>query len=67
MASSLVPQTQLQMFQAAHRRVADANIAFMEMVTCKENPLTQRDLKALIRRNPDRYSRFAHWINKLPD
>ncbi|MEB8474025.1 hypothetical protein [Acidithiobacillus ferriphilus] len=65
--ASLIPQTQLQMFWAAHRRVADANIAFMEMVTCKENPLTRRDLEALIRRNPERYSRFAHWLDKLPD
>jgi len=65
--ASLAPQTQLQMFRAAHRSVADANIAFMEMVTCKENPLTRRDLEALIRRNPDRYSRFTHWLDKLPD
>jgi hypothetical protein len=65
--ASLVPQTQLQMFHAAHHRVADANIAFMEMVTCKGNPLTRRDLEALIRRNPDRYSRFTHWLDKLPD
>ncbi|MEY2336314.1 hypothetical protein AAE485_15220 (plasmid) [Acidithiobacillus ferriphilus] len=65
--ASLIPLTQLQMFWAAHRRVADANIAFMEMVTCKENPLTRRDLEALIRRNPERYSRFAHWLDKLPD
>ena len=65
--ASLVQQTQLQMFYAAHHCVADANNAFMEMVTCKENPLTRRDLEALIRRNPGRYSRFAIWLDKLPD
>lgn len=65
--ASLEPQTQLQMFMAAHRKIADSHIAFMDMVNCQENPLTRRDLVALIRRRPDRYSRYSHWLDKLPD
>ena len=60
-------KTQQQMFWEAHRRIADANDAFMELVNCKENPITRQDLESLIRRNPARYGRFSGVLDKLPE
>ena len=59
-------KTQQQMFWEAHRRIADANDAFMDLINCRENPMTRRDLESLIRRNPARYSRFSCFLDKLP-
>ena len=59
--------TQMQMFEIEHRRIADGNAAFMEMVNCKENPLTRSDLATLIERRPERWSRFAGFLNTLPE
>lgn len=58
--------TQIQMYYREMRRIAEANRAFMEMVTCKENPMTREDLEALIVRRPDVYRRYASWLDKLP-
>ncbi|WP_024517012.1 hypothetical protein [Bradyrhizobium sp. Tv2a-2] len=58
--------TQLQQYEAARRRLADSNLAFMEMVTHKTNPMTRDDLAALIKLRPERYSRFAGWLDVLP-
>ena len=60
-------KTQQQIFWEAHRRVADANDAFMDLINCKENPMTRRDLESLIRRNPARYSLFSGFLDKLPE
>ena len=57
---------QQQIFWEAHRRVADANDAFMDLINCKENPMTRQDLESLIRRNPARYGRFSGFLDKLP-
>lgn len=58
--------SQFEMYERARRRLADANQAFMEMVTCKANPMTREDLVALIRRRPERWGRFAGWVNVFP-
>lgn len=57
---------QLQHFELARRAIADRNAAFVELVTCKTNPLTRRDLEALIAKRPDRYGAYAGWLDKLP-
>lgn len=58
--------TQAQQFTLAHRKIADLNNAFMEMVNCKENPMTREDLEALIAKRPHVYGRFAGFLDKLP-
>ena len=58
--------TQMQQYEQAHRRLADANNAFMECVTCRDNPMTREDLEALIARHPERYGRFAGFLKTLP-
>ncbi|WP_315782289.1 hypothetical protein [Bradyrhizobium sp. SZCCHNPS1003] len=59
-------QTQLQHYERARRRLADADIAFMEMVAHPTNPMTREDLHALIKLRPDHYGRFAGWLDVLP-
>lgn len=39
---------------------------FFFMVNCKENPLDRETLQKMIKRYPDRYSRYGNWIPKLP-
>jgi hypothetical protein len=58
--------TQLRHFEIAHRKIADQNIAFMEMVTHPTNPMTREDLTALIALRPERYGRFEGWLKVLP-
>ena len=58
-------KSQQQIFWEAHRRVADANDAFMDLINCKENPIARQDLEALIKRNPARYGRFSGFLDKL--
>jgi hypothetical protein len=58
--------TQAQHFEMARRKLADANAAFLELVNHPTNPMTREDLAALIKRRPDRYERFAGWLEKLP-
>ena len=58
-------KSQQQILWEEHRRIADANNAFMDLVNCKENPMTRQDLESLIRRNPARYSRFSGFLDKL--
>ena len=59
-------KSQQQIFWEEHRRIADRNEAFMDLVNCKENPMTRQDLESLIRRNPAKYSRFSGFLDKLP-
>lgn len=56
---------QLQHFEMARRRLADANAIFLELVSHPTNPLTRADLESLISRRPERYGRFAGWLEKL--
>lgn len=58
--------TQLQHFEIARRRLADANQAFLDLVNCEANPLTREDLAANIARRPAVWSRFAGWLERLP-
>ena len=56
-------RTQLQMFYAAHRQVAETNNAFLELV--KEG-LTREDLSRNIERRPALWQRYENWLDKLP-
>ena len=57
---------QMRQHEIARRQIADQNETFMELVNHPANPMTREDLEALIRRRPERCSRFAGWINRLP-
>ena len=58
--------TQHQHFQIAHAKIAAANDTFLEMVSCKENPLTREDLAGNIARRPALWARFSGWLDVLP-
>jgi len=57
--------TQLQHFWKAHRKIADRDAAFFELVNHPTNPMTNADLKALIARRPEVYGRYAGFVGKL--
>ena len=59
-------KTQCQMWRDAEKHSAELNRAFMELVSDKQNPLTNADLIALIKKRPEVYGRFAGFIGKLP-
>lgn len=63
----LTKPSQADMYYAAERRSADLNDAFMEMVKHPTNPMTKRDLAALIAKRPHVYARFAGFMTQLPD
>lgn len=56
-------RTQLQMFYAAHRQVAETNNTFLELV--KEG-LTREELATCIERRPALWKRFENWLPVLP-
>ena len=58
-------KTQMQLYQEAERKLAEANEAFMDMVNDPVNPLTNDDLERLIARWPERYGRFSGFFGKL--
>ena len=55
--------TQMQMYYAAHRQVAETNNAFLELV--KEG-LTREELARNIERRPALWQRFENWLPVLP-
>lgn len=57
-------KTQLQIFYEEQRKIADLNLAFLDIV--KEG-LTKQDLARLIKYWPERYERFSNWLDKLPE
>lgn len=59
--------TQMQQFTLAHRQIASLNDAFMDMVNCKENPMSRRDLERLIAKRPQVYGRFSGFLKTLPE
>jgi hypothetical protein len=59
-------RSQLELFEAARRSIAEANSHFLAMVTHPSNPLTREDLERLIARRPALWRRFESWLPKLP-
>ena len=58
--------TQLQHYELARRKLADANSTFMELVNHPTNPLTREDLAANIKRRPALWERYAGFLDILP-
>lgn len=58
-------RTQLEHYENARRRLADADQTFMELVSHPTNPLTRDDLAANIKRRPELWARYAGWLEKL--
>ena len=58
--------TQFQLYELARRRIAEANMAFLELVNHPTNPLTREDLARNIERRPDLWSRYAGFLDTLP-
>lgn len=56
-------RTQLQMYYAANRQVAETNNAFLELV--KEG-MTREELARNIERRPALWQRFENWLPVLP-
>jgi hypothetical protein len=58
------PPTQLQIFYLEKRKIAEFNLAFLDMV---KNGLTRRELRLLIEKRPEKYERFSDWLDVLPE
>jgi len=56
----MAKKTQLEHFHDAHRRLADADATFMEVMR-GPNPLTPEEVRALIDRRPGLWGRFEKW------
>ena len=58
-------KTQAQMYYDAVKLSGEKNMAFLDMVNDKHNPMTNDDLQKLIDRYPARYGCFSGFIGKL--
>lgn len=56
-------KTQIQHYYAEQKKIAELNKLFFELVHDPVNPMTNDDLKSLIKRHPSRYSRFAGYVD----
>jgi len=56
---------QFQMFYNSHNKLAKQNEHFIELIKDKVNPLTNKDLKQLIKNFPERWKRFSGYVGKL--
>lgn len=52
----------LQLYHESQRRIFDQNEVFMAMVTNESHPLTKKELRILISKEPGRWSRYANWL-----
>jgi hypothetical protein len=57
---------QMQKYELARRSIAGANRLFLELIDHPTNPIKKADLAALIAMRPERWGRFAPWLEKLP-
>lgn len=60
-------KTQEQMFYEESRKIGEMDELFMEMINDPVAPMTNSELKALIAKRPERYSRYAGFVGKLAD
>ncbi len=60
-------KSQERIYWESRCRIASLNKAFMDMVNCKDNPMTNHDLLSLIKKRPEVYKRFSGFIGKLAD
>ena len=54
---------QLQHFYHAHRKIADANELFLDLVA---DGMTRENLQTNIKRRPELWGRFSNWLDILP-
>lgn len=66
-SSTKMKKTQEQMFYDAGSKSGELNNAFMELINHPTNPMTNSDLRELIKRRPEVYGRFSGFIGKLKD
>lgn len=57
--------SQKQLMEQERRKIARLNEEFMALVNHPTNPLTNEDLKRLIRHRPEVYGRFGGFVGKL--
>ena len=57
--------TQKQICVAALDKESAMDRAVMDMINCKENPMTNADLESLIKRKPDTYGKYRGLVGKL--
>lgn len=57
------PMTARQHFELSHRRLSDANEAMLELLY-GPNQITDDELRKLIEKRPNVYSRFASYLGK---
>jgi len=57
---------QREMLYAALKKLSERDQAFLDMVNCKENPLTREDLERAIARFPQRWERYKAFLPHLP-
>jgi hypothetical protein len=62
MMVSMNTPTQAQMYYAAERRAAEANLTFLELV---KGGLTRSELERNIARRPALWGRFSNWLKVL--
>jgi len=55
---------QIKLSEDAVNSISKLNIAFLEMM---KDGMTKSDLLALIKRRPERYSRFSGFLDALPE
>ncbi len=59
-------KSQQQLFYEAQRKLGEFDRAFMDLVKDPQNPMTNDDLRVLVKKYPERYGRYAGFIGTLP-
>lgn len=57
-------KSQLQILYEEQRKIADANLTFLELV---DEGMTRQELQRNIERRPELWGRFSNWLDKLPE
>ena len=57
-------KTQMEMFWESHNRLARRNEAFLDAV---KDGMTRQELESLIKRRPNIWGAYSHWLDKLPE
>ena len=60
-------KSQREMWREAERKSGALNRVFLELAFHPTNPLTNDDLRNLIKLRPEVYGRFARYVGKLTD
>ena len=58
--------SQAQLYWQERRKIADANLTFLEMLK-GDRPITNAELEQLIEKRPELWGRFSGFLGKLTD